>query len=77
MSLLTLKHTEKSGHESVQMAHSVSFAKGPDGKPRLDAFGCTGRGGAVDEHGYCQYADGVIYIMNDSGSTVAKYDLDD
>lgn len=82
MSLLTIKHVEKSGHESIQQAHSISYhPKGVDGrepkdKPCLEAFGCTGIGGPVDEHGWCCYANGIVYIMNDSGSTVGKYDLD-
>lgn len=77
MSMLTLKHREKSGRENIQMAHSVSLTpNGPDGTGgKLEAYGCTGIGGAVDVHGYCQYADGKVYVMNDAGSTVAKYDF--
>ena len=82
MSLLTIKHVEKNGHESVQQCHSVSFtpkeAAHPDtNEPRdeLVAFGCTGIGGAVDEHGVCHYGSGTVYVMNDAGATVGKYIL--
>jgi hypothetical protein len=83
MSLLTIKHIEKSGHQSLQQAHCVSFtprgAAHPDDKNPRDefiAFGCTATGGAVDEHGVCRYGAGTVYVMNDAGATVAKYHLD-
>lgn len=82
MSLLTIKHVEKDGHESIQQAHSVSFYPAREtegGKPNdeahLEVFGCTEIGGAVDEHGHCRYGSGVVYVMNDAGSTVGKYEL--
>lgn len=76
MSLLTIKHVEKSGHESIQQAHNVCFNPG-DGKviTSVEAFGCTGRGGAVDADGHCSYVDGKVYVMNDAGATVGNYDL--
>ena len=80
MSMLTIKHIEKGGHESIRMAHSVSFK--PDGiegvnagRPVLEAFGCTGDGGPVS-NGWCCYGDGKVFVMNDAGSTVGNYDLD-
>lgn len=77
MSLLTLKHVEKDGHEGLQQAHSVSFNPGDkDKETSLEAFGCTGIGGAVDQDGYCKYASGTVYVMNDAGSTVGVYRLD-
>jgi hypothetical protein len=82
MSLLTIKHVEKSGYESIQQAHSVSFTPAKlahpdkvDPKDELIAFGCTGKGGAVDSDGVCRYGDGTVYVMNDAGSTVGKYHL--
>lgn len=72
MSLLTLKHIDIDGYEHIQMAHSVAYL--PD-KEELDAFGCTQIGGAVDQHGYCRYGTGTVYVMNDSGSTVGRYYL--
>lgn len=80
MSMLTIKHVEDGGHESIRMAHTVSF--NPKGKevdngastPTLEAYGCTGDGGAVVD-GYCCYGSGKVYVMNDAGSTVGNYDL--
>lgn len=82
MSLLTVKHIEASGYENIQQAHSVSFypkkvsMEGTE-NPRDEfiAFGCTAVGGATDEHGVCRYGSGRVYVMNDAGSTIAKYDL--
>ena len=79
MSMLTIKHVEKCGHESIRMAHSVAWW--PDGMqdadprtPILEAYGCTGDGGPVS-NGWCCYGSGKVYVMNDSGSTVGNYDL--
>lgn len=76
MSMLTIKHVEKSGHEGIQMAHGVSVSKGPNNTKAVEAFGCTGIGGAVDESGHCTYGTGKVYVMNDAGATVGFYDLD-
>lgn len=80
--MLTLKHIETSGHESIQQARSVDFtparASHPDDTSphdQLIAFGCTAIGGAVDADGVCRYGDGIVYVMNDHGSTVAQYYL--
>jgi hypothetical protein len=80
MSMLTIKHVEKCGREHLQQAHAVSFRPGTQNGSNespaiLEAFGCTGTGGAVDENGYCKYGDGRVYVMNDSGSTVGNYIL--
>lgn len=82
MSMLTIKHVEASGYESIRQAHSVSYKpKGyapggdtPTGNAKLEVFGCTGDGGPVSD-GWCCYADGKVYVMNDAGSTVGVYDL--
>lgn len=82
MSLLTIKHVEKCGHESIQQARNVSFTPKALAHPdtmnphdELIAFGCTGIGGPVDDHGVCRYGDGKVYVMNDAGATVGNYDL--
>jgi hypothetical protein len=75
--MLTVKHVERSGHEGVTTAESVIFdpATGADnewphgqvvafGVPRPVSDGCN------------RYGNGLVYVMNDGGSTVAKYDLD-
>lgn len=77
MSMLTIKHVEKNGREYLQQAHEISFHPGgTNEETRVEAFGCTGIGGAVDADGHCKYADGIVYVMNDAGATVAKYVLD-
>lgn len=83
MSMLTIRHVEKSGHESIQQANNVSFtpkkASHPedrDPRDELIAFGCTGIGGAVDEFGVCRYGSGKVYVMNDAGATVGNYSFD-
>lgn len=77
MSMLTIKHVEACGRESVLQAHSISFVpKGADDKgQRVEAFGCTGDGGPVTG-GWCSYGNGKVYVMNDAGATVGNYDLD-
>ena len=83
MSMLTIKHVERSGHESIIQAHSVSYKpKGhapggdtPAESATLEAFGCTGDGGPVSD-GWCCYGNGKVFVMNDAGSTVGNYDLD-
>jgi len=81
MSMLTVKHVEKDGHESIRMVHSISYqpSRLEDIKGRthsiLTAYGCTDEGGAVSD-GVCSYSSGKIYIMNDAGSTVGNYDLE-
>ena len=71
--MLTIKHIEEDGSEGIQEARSVSFYDDTDGKapPTVHAYGVP------DEYdGYLRYGDGIVYVMNASGSTVAKYDLD-
>lgn len=69
--MLTIKHIEEDGSEGIQEARSVSFYDDTDGKepPTVHAYG-------VSYDGYLQYGSGTVYVMNASGSTVAKYDLD-
>lgn len=75
--MLTVKHVEKSRHEGITQAETVVFdpATGasneyPNGQvvafgvPQPTADGCN------------RYGNGVVYVMNDRGSTVAKYNLD-
>ena len=75
--MLTVRHVEKDGHEGVTEASSVHFDPAiganreyPNGQ--VVAFG-------VPEHvadGCNRYANGVIYVMNENGSTVARFNLD-
>lgn len=75
--MLTVKHVEKSGHESVTTAESVSFdpAAGENNEyPRgqLLAFGTPRPITGV----FDQYSSGTVYVMNSTGATVAIYRLD-
>lgn len=74
---LTVRHLEPSGHESITQAISVSYQPGNntpergDEKPLLIAFGVPDSMG----EGHCNYGSGTVYVMNEAGATVAKYDL--
>lgn len=71
--MLTIKHVESGGNEGVVEAKSVHMRwRAPR---RLFAYGVANDGGAVVD-GVATYGDGVVYVMNAAGSTVAKYDLD-
>lgn len=74
--MLTVKHVERSGHESVTVAATVIFdpATGQDKEypnGQVVAFGVP----MPVSDGCNRYSGGIIYVMNDHGSTVAKYDL--
>ena len=71
--MLTIKHIEKSGSESISEAKEISFYGDERQAPRVHAYG-VGDPDAVD--GHIQYGNGIVYVMNASGSTIAKYDLD-
>lgn len=69
---LTVRHLEPSGHESITQAVSVSFQPLGDNQDlQLIAFGVPN---PVSD-GCNRYASGTVYVMNEAGATVAKYDL--
>lgn len=70
--MLTIKHIEEDGHESVSTAREVSFTPGEG----LRAFGCPGPDEGGRAAGVENYANGRVYVMNESGQTVAVYNLD-
>lgn len=75
--MLTVKHVEKSGYESINLAEVVTFdpAVGSNNewpKGQVVAFGVK----QPMSDGYNRYGNGIVYVMNDQGSTVAKYNLD-
>ena len=82
--MLSVKQVEESGHESIVLAETVEFfphgdevgSSGyppKDGKPMLLAYGVVGGGLSG---GYNRYGGpGRVYVMNDSGKTIAAYDL--
>lgn len=73
---LTVKHIEENGHESIMQAISISFDPSTDVMgPSLTAYGVPLRPGETDEGGCAHYAGGVVYVMNEAGSTVGRYVL--
>lgn len=83
--MLTIKHIEVNGCESLNTAESVSFyPKGQDiGRPDLQATvdsspQLVAFGGSCKLSGdHSTYGSGVVYVMNDAGKTVGVYELDD
>ena len=82
---LTVKHVEANGYESVIQATNVAFIpkelSHPDATdPRAEviAYGVPVAPGmqAGFEDGVRRYSNGMIYVMNEAGATVSKYDLD-
>lgn len=92
---VTVKHVERSGHQSLTQAISGSYY--PHG---VDADTTVGRDDFSLEHyrvvrdpagnraefiaygvpephaaGYNRYNSGLIFVMNEAGATVARYDL--
>ena len=77
--MLTVKHVEKDGHESLVPCTSAQFypaVVGDDAtRPKVEVFGSPADGGAFYD-GHATYSNGKIYVMNDHGATVGNYDLD-
>ncbi|MFA5952298.1 MAG: hypothetical protein WC807_18675 [Hyphomicrobium sp.] len=83
--MLTVKHIEVTGHETIYAATRVSYQprRRADGRP-YDALDASA---ASDDIAPCIFIDtpkgdtvglggfGMFYVMNDAGKTVAKYDL--
>lgn len=73
--MLTVKHIRFDGAETIDHAERVIFypddeaqvADSPHLSGVVTAVGAIS--GGVDWHS------GVVYVMNDNGSTIAKYDL--
>lgn len=72
--MLTVKHIEPSGHESIHPAVRVSFQPRAQLEDKSWAAQCV----FIDTPKMETIALGswgAIYVMNDAGKTVAKYDL--
>lgn len=81
--MLTVKHIEACGLESIVQCAKVSFlpkykpedkSLGNDTQNALDQVVAWDTDRNVNE-GNHRYTSGRIYVMNDAGATVAKYDL--
>lgn len=77
--MLTIKHIESSGCEGVIEGRSVWLEKidwldpWERKPPMLHVYGVDREDG---EDNHVTYGDGMVYVMNASGSTIASYDLD-
>lgn len=78
--MLTVKHIEDSGHETLTPATRVTFTPSScnmDGDTE-HPHGDFRMFGVPDPHyidGSTRYTKGRIYVMNAAGKTVAHYDL--
>jgi hypothetical protein len=69
-STFTLKHISISGEEQLYVASGIHFKPGRDIYPhelRLVQF--------TSPTGVAQLSGGTVFVMNESGRTVARYDL--
>lgn len=77
--MLTLKHITPMGNEAIYAAHSVSYTPHPEPleHPSPDHGPLIGTLWYQDVPGapMIELRDGTVYVMNDKGSTVGKYDL--
>jgi hypothetical protein len=75
--MLTIKHYESEASESVLEARSTEFTHSEGEPPKLLAFGASIDGSVgINVDGPNGGGNGVVFVMNGSGSTIAKYDLD-
>jgi len=72
--MLTLRHVEKNGYESVQQVASVSLEMPAEHNEYHPTLNRHNENGQVLDGGY---GDGKVYVMNENGKTVAVYDLDE
>ncbi len=81
--MFTIKHLTPLGNEALYSATEVTHSSydipkpvqsPPGGVPYGDLNGTVFYTRAEDKEN-CQLMDGTVYVMNEHGSTVAKYDL--
>ena len=72
--MLSINHVEAGGFESIRQARGTSFDPGygvsSSGERQLVAYGVDGT------EGHETFGNGIVYVMNENGKTVRKYDLD-
>jgi hypothetical protein len=75
--MLTVKHIRFDGAETVDVAERVIFY--PSDKADMSGTPTPYAGGSVSLVGaraaIGDYHHGVVYVMNDKGATISKYDL--
>ena len=73
--MLTVKHIENDGNESIVQCEKVTFIPHEKEKPfGLDQVVAWDTDRNVKD-GNHTYTSGRIFVMNDQGATVAKYEL--
>lgn len=70
--MLTIKHVDNDGTESVMMALSVSYDPRAE---ELVGYGSPGPDEGARQNGVVRYASGRVYVMNENGKTVGAYNL--
>jgi hypothetical protein len=72
--MLTIKHVEPNGYESVVSAISTSYypagIQGDDSREEFIYHGCPS---APDGVGRISY--GKVFVMNENGKTVSRYEF--
>jgi hypothetical protein len=67
--MLTIKHVECDGYESVRQASHVERYPLNADAPGVIAYGVPGEAEPL------RFASGTVYVMGDGGKTVATYSL--
>ena len=73
--MLSVRHIAKTGHEDIYLAHRVSY------HPPVDTAGPSAAAGheVFIDFGDAQPSeiinDGTVFVMNDKGATIARYDF--
>lgn len=76
--MLTVKHIRFDGAETIDHAERVIFY--PSENPDQKNTPCPHWGGSVtvlEDGDSFDWRSGVIYVMNETGATISKYDLGD
>lgn len=79
--MLTVKHISIGGEESVHLAREVLFQPSDAAKQvkTRSPIECAHEGGAVmfisEDHIPCALVGGTVFVMNEKGKTVERYDL--
>jgi hypothetical protein len=77
--MFTIKHTTPMGNEALIETDEVSYCPHPEPQPHPDTrlghtTGVLWYKSPVTGH-LVPISEGMTYVMNDNGSTIAKYDL--
>lgn len=79
--MFTIKHLSPHGNESLYEAREVIFLPAPPSPGYSQPAGTSTvslsnfQFKPADSNAFEELSDGTVYVMNDAGSTVSKYDL--